>query len=101
MRFTEELANRIWQAFESHAGSNVHCSLCGKDQFTISDGFAVVDLFDDTPIKYERKARHGIPCASFTCTTCGNTYLINLLALGLKDILELDESPPRGGQANG
>ncbi|MFC2069180.1 hypothetical protein ACFLTP_09290 [Chloroflexota bacterium] len=32
-----------------------------------------------------------LPCIPVTCTNCGNTHLLNLITLGLKDLVEKKE----------
>lgn len=89
MKFTPEVSKQIQDAFDEKA-PNARCPLCGQEVFTVAQGFAVIDVQDKYPILFGPKAESGLPCAAIICMTCGNTFFINLLTLGLGKLLEIE-----------
>lgn len=89
MFFTPEFSNAIIQAFDKIAGRSATCPLCHNQQFTVGDGFALIELYGSYPtFLMGGKTDKGIPCAALVCTKCGNTFLINLITLGFGKDLE-------------
>jgi hypothetical protein len=91
---SQEDSPRIIEAINKRA-SNPTCPLCGSTDFTLTDGVVQLEV---TPFHTPRMARpmprfglsySTLPSATLVCQTCGNTLFINLLVLGLKDILEV------------
>jgi hypothetical protein len=105
--FTPEQIRRIEIRLEEvalHGGKT--CELCGQfASFRISDGFVFLpreDLVDQLAV-----AGTGYPLVLLTCNHCGNTYFVNMLVLGLEDIIEphlavgSSGSGPRAGATEG
>ena len=70
---------------ERTRGAKITCSVCGKQEWVISDAL--------TPLSIQQEPGRFIvggpymPCVTLTCKNCGNTHLLNLVAIGLSDLL--------------
>ncbi len=62
------------------------CPICRIPNWAIGDGFTLV-MTQDSP-KGVVIGGPVMPCVSIICTNCGNTVLLNVLILGLKDWYE-------------
>jgi hypothetical protein len=80
MKWSPEIGEKIVSAINEKA-PHVVCAVCGMDEFSLSDGFVVVTLQEDT--KTVKLAGRGLPSAAIVCVNCGNTYLLNLIMLGV------------------
>jgi hypothetical protein len=87
MRFTQEVSERIADRINQVA-AGARCPLCQTAQFTVADGFFVAPLRDMYPSFFKTEGEKGIPCAALVCNTCGNTFFINLITIGLGDLLK-------------
>lgn len=85
MKISQEKINSYLQRI--HA---TPCSLCGNNNWTISDQVFQAIEFDFDGI---RIGGASYPMVPLTCTTCGNTYFINALVADLieKPVQTLDE----------
>lgn len=99
MAFTPEQIRRIEIKLEElalHGGKS--CTLCGQFAgFRVSDGFVFLareDLVDQLEV-----SGTGYPMVLLTCNHCGDTHLINLLVLGLGDMIERHLEEVRGAAA--
>lgn len=59
------------------------CMLCGENDWTLADGYTRLELSEfGGPAVIGQRA---VPCVAMVCNNCGNTVLLNLKILGLKD----------------
>lgn len=86
MKFTSEVANKIGEAIKSR-GAPRTCVLCGTNQWTLADGFYYFTTQEDFS-NFVLGGGRGLPCAALICNNCGNTHFINLIQLGLQDLLQ-------------
>jgi len=99
--FTPELKARIIakiKAIQAQTGhGQLSCPICGRWDWEMPDGFATVSLLSNV---WTNNRMSGLPCAAYVCTTCGNTLLFNLVALGFaRDIgPDMDEMRKRWSQ---
>lgn len=84
--FTQDQKERIVSAITQRAPTVTACPVCGNAQWTLADGLVLLPL--QTPEAGIVLGGPGLPCAALTCTRCGNTRLLNLIVLGLRDLLE-------------
>jgi hypothetical protein len=86
MNFTPEVAKKIVEKFNQNA-PEARCSLCKNDEFTLVNGFVSLNAYSRFPqtVLVEPQI---VPSAALVCTTCGNTFLINLIASDLQDLLD-------------
>lgn len=68
----------------------LHCPMCGNNQFTISDGY-IVNLMQEDLKNF--KIDKGIPSISIICDNCG---FISQHALGTLGMLPVQEQPKEG-----
>lgn len=89
MKSTEESRALIIDVLAKR-GAPKACPLCQTQiGWTISEGFVTLLVHDD-PLKIQMASGKGLPCAVLLCDNCGNTHLINLVKLGLQDLLRED-----------
>lgn len=86
MAFSDADKQVILDAVRQRAPQIGVCPICRSPNWTIGTGFTLLTIQDATagivlggPI---------MPCVSMICTNCGNTVLLNVLVLGLKDWYE-------------
>lgn len=81
-----EISARIIQAINEKAARPLSCSWCGTNKFTLTDGYVslVIQDFGATLLQLGGQA---LPAVALTCQQCGNTVLLNLITLGLGDLL--------------
>lgn len=85
MAFSQEDRQRIVSVINERV-SDWTCRLCKHNEWTLADGLIALVL----------QAKPGtvmvggptLPCFAATCTNCGNTLLLNAMALGLTDMVE-------------
>ena len=82
MKFTAKLADQIAQKF-NEAAPSASCPLCGNSEFTLVNGFVSINVSDAYPPKNALIADKNAPTVMMICTTCGNTFLLNTLILGI------------------
>jgi hypothetical protein len=61
------------------------CWYCGDSRWTLGDGFVTLVLsYGSSPFQ---PSGNTLPSLALICQTCGNTVLLNLLVLGLGDLI--------------
>lgn len=68
------------------------CPLCHSDKWSLTPE-GVVFLVLQSDIKKTKMVGRGLPCAPLMCNNCGNTHLINVYHIGLKEAFERVEKP--------
>ena len=86
MAFTNEEHERIMAALKERAPKPGNCTICGNDDWEVSDEF--VALVPQGNTKKLKLTGAFLPFVLATCSNCGNTHLINLITLGLRDLFE-------------
>jgi hypothetical protein len=80
--FTPEAKKVIWERLLNWMP--LTCAVCKQNRWQMPDGFATIPLLNN----YWTDARKsGLPCVALVCEVCGNTILINLIALGLQHLI--------------
>ncbi len=88
MPLTPEQAERIAKAVGERLNNDMPCPLCGVDDWAL--------LTEVVPLVVQSRMS-SVPSGSLlnaplVCNNCGNTHLLNLIALGLGDLAnELSE----------
>ena len=78
--------NAIIAKIAERAGGRVGpCSVCRTEKFTLTDGFALISISDQPNLV--QLGGQTLPSVALVCTNCGNTLLINLLLLGMHDLV--------------
>ena len=78
--------NAIIARIAERSGGRVGpCSVCHAQQFTLTDGYVLLSI-SETPNSFQLGGKH-LPSVALVCTNCGNTLLINLLPLGMGDLV--------------
>lgn len=90
MAFTEEERQEIEKAIREKAPGLGRCALCEHGHWNLQDGF-VTQVLQDGP-KSLKLGGPAIPSIVVICSNCGNTYLLNVIALGLRHLLESRET---------
>jgi hypothetical protein len=86
-----ETQNAIIAKIAEKAGGRVGpCSVCRAQQFTLADGY--VSLSISPTSKAVQIGGPHLPSVALVCTNCGNTFLFNLILLGMQDLVS--NSPP-------
>jgi hypothetical protein len=90
--FTEPQKKEILaKILEKTKGQLGVCPICRNPQWTLNDG--IVSLIVQENVHHMVIGGPTLPCVSMTCVNCGNTQLLNLLILGLGDILGVKAAP--------
>jgi hypothetical protein len=88
MKYSKDVVNRIFDALSKRIpeGKMRPCSLCGTIDWLLGQGYVMISTQDDpTGVALGGSA---IPCVAVVCKNCGNTHFINLLQIGLGDLLK-------------
>ena len=91
-RFTEETRKEIIDALNQRLRPG-KCPLCQTSAFTLADGFVPLALQED--FLAFRAGGPILPCVALVCNQCGNTWLVNLLTIGLGHLVEILQEAPR------
>lgn len=93
MELNEEQRQRVADALEERLGGfDSRCPLCGNDVFIIADGVARVPLYNIH--RDGKRMARSLAQAALICERCGNTFYINLLVLGLDDLVPRKRPAP-------
>ena len=89
MKWSQQVANQIIARLNTIIPA-LKCPLCHTDDWIVATGlvFLRVDEYTDALSRGLTRNRGEMPCAAITCKVCGNTHLLNLLQLGLGDLLK-------------
>ncbi len=88
MMLTPEQQQRILAVFEQRtqalfAGS---CPLCRHKAWTLADGIIRLNI---GPVYASGQFPAEMPCVALVCSNCGHTEMLNLISLGLGDMVGL------------
>jgi hypothetical protein len=87
MKWSEKVEERIVMALDAR-GAAKSCPLCQLEKtWTLVQGYAIVKVSDDTLPNPMQPPKSYFPCVLLLCNNCGNTHFINLLRLGLDDVV--------------
>jgi hypothetical protein len=86
MAWSQQQSQRIIDAIERKFDPMPRCSACSQSEWTLANG-AVALLLSESPQLYH-VGGPTLPCAALVCNFCGNTLLLNLLRLGVGDLLD-------------
>jgi hypothetical protein len=97
MKFTDETRTKIIAALAERLPEKQlgECSICSKIAWAVLPLFVPLsattdlrseDIGEEMPGIKIGKYDKTIPCAVLTCINCGNTRLLNLNVLGLKEL---------------
>jgi hypothetical protein len=64
------------------------CWVCGTHSFTLGEGWFRLDLSDLHSRDIKIGGGPSLPSIALVCQQCGNTLLLNMVVLGLQDLLE-------------
>lgn len=70
---------------------DMRCPLCRTDDWIVANGlvFLRVEEYTDALSRGLTRGRASeMPCTAITCKVCGNTQLLNLIQIGLGDLLK-------------
>jgi hypothetical protein len=85
--FTEEQENKIYAALKEKAPIPGPCPICGNRTWALQgSGFIFMAL--QKGLGNISLGGPGIPFIALHCAKCGNTMFLNILVLGLRDMVE-------------
>ena len=91
MSLTPEQFQALGDSLSEHATPDaVKCPLSGDSNWSIFSGGLVFLRVVDNPATGD-PADSVVPLALVTCNTCGYTWLVNVVQLGLRSELGLDQ----------
>ena len=104
MKFTDEVRARVLAALVERLPDQQlrACFLCGTTQWQLIDAFLAFEIstsmIGHRPVSSEIKPTvtskdFTLPCVTMYCTNCGNTLFLNLVILGLTDLLSQPDAP--------
>ena len=81
MKFSKEVEQIILDTFVARLPEKrLICPLCQHENWILSRGFVLIPTQEDSDTISHTNMR-GLVLAALSCTTCGNTHLLNLLVL--------------------
>lgn len=86
MPFTPQDKERIIAAIKEKAPQFGRCVICGQANWSLQDGFVTPTL--QSNLKSVTLGGTVLPSIALTCSNCGNTHLLNVIVLGLRDLLD-------------
>jgi len=86
LAFTKEELKRIMAALKKKAPKPENCPICGNENWQVGDEFVALVLQEDA--KNLKLTGAFLPCIPVSCSNCGNTHLLSLITLGLRDLFE-------------
>lgn len=89
MAFTQEETDRIKAAIIKKAPNLAKCPICGSKNWHVGKEF--VTLAAQENLQRIELAGKVLPLIPMRCTNCGNTHLLNIITLGLRDLVEEKE----------
>lgn len=99
MKLTREIGERIIARLLERIPNRkmLPCVICAQTQWSLEEGFVTLVLGAEPGKIYLEGG--ALPNVALMCRVCGNTHLLNLLALGLSDLIESESEaeaqPPR------
>jgi len=60
------------------------CAVCGWHEWTLLAGYVTLLIALQTPGRFSQEL---LPSVAMVCKNCGNTHLLNLIQLGLGDLI--------------
>jgi formate dehydrogenase maturation protein FdhE len=96
MKYSKEVHDRILVALSSRLpGKKLgNCPICGELKWNIASAFvAITTTVEPQQITLGPNAW---PCVILYCTNCGNSHFLNLVVLGLQELLMPEEQVNRG-----
>jgi RNase P subunit RPR2 len=89
MRWSQDVASKIIAKL-NQVLPNMKCPLCHTDDWIVASGYVFLSAYEHPSSMMRELYRKGgeLPCVAITCKVCGNTHLMNLLQLGLGDLLK-------------
>lgn len=88
MALSKEDRQRITDAIDGRV-KGWQCRLCDQNDWTLAEGIIALGV-QDKPGTVVVGGRV-LPCIALTCSNCGNTLLLNMVMLGLRDMVEKHE----------
>lgn len=91
MKWSPESEKRILAALgERLKGRSIGaCAICGQTTWQMLAKFVTITVTDDPAV--QQIGGPNLPCLVLLCKTCGNVHLLNLLVLGLEDLVKEEE----------
>lgn len=86
MGFTKEEADQIKAAIIEKAPTLGVCPICGNKNWRVTNEFIALTVQED--LQSIKLAGVSLPLIPITCSNCGNTHFLNLITLGLRDLVE-------------
>ena len=90
MSFTPKERERIQAAIAARRPAVGTCPLCGYRTWSLQDGF-VIPILQESAASLDLTGP-AIPSVVITCGNCGNSQFLNVIVLGLRDMLERERS---------
>lgn len=92
----QDVQQRIIKAITDRGG--IHpCAVCGNPSFSLTDGYVTTPLAP-TPSAIVLGGAT-LPSVALVCNRCGNTLFLNLLTLGLGDLIPQAPTPEQSPEA--
>lgn len=86
MPFTHDQKDRVISAVSAKAPTLGACPVCAHPEWTLADGFIFLAIQEPSgPVVLGGPS---MPCVALVCNNCGNTVLLNVMTLGLRDMLD-------------
>jgi hypothetical protein len=89
---SQEIQKLILDAIRAKVPNQGPCSFCGTGTFTLTEGYLSLDV-TNSAVKGSPATTY-LPSVALCCTNCGNTVLLNLIRLGLGDLIKPPEPTP-------
>jgi hypothetical protein len=97
LAFSEEETKRVLAAIQQRVPEVASCPVCGQRDWTLADGLVRLTLQEKRGVVV--LGGRNMPCVALTCKRCGNTLLLNVIVLGLRDLATEKGEPEEKGES--
>lgn len=84
IRFTDEQQQKIGDEIRKRL-KNYKCVLCDNTTWNLEPFMVTISISSDLSVRIGGEI---LPLVPITCSNCGNTHFLNLVTLGLLDVVK-------------
>ena len=97
MAFSEEETKRVLAVIQQRVPEVARCPVCGQHDWTLADGLVRLTLQEERGVVVV--GGRNMPCVALICKRCGNTLLLNVIVLGLRDLAAKKGEPEENSES--
>lgn len=97
MAISPEHQERILARIQERAPGMGVCPICRSPEWRVQNAGYVVLTLQDNMAAFRIGGGPSMPMVTITCQNCGNTQLLNMIVLGLEDMVRPPRREPQDG----